>query len=79
MGRLCRLFASRDWPANALHNRIFTWNGDVTGAGQSIPLSLAGGLHALVLQGHGLAAIYPPHDVTEDKLWAAVYATFVSD
>ncbi len=79
MGRLCRLFASRAWPVNALRDRIFAWDGDVSGAGQSISLRLAGGLHALVLQGHALAAFYPPNDVSDDELWAAVYATFVSD
>lgn len=79
MGRLCRLFACRDWPDTALTRRIFDWEGDVSGAGQSILLRLAGGLHALVLQGHTLAATYPPNDVTDDALWTAVCAAFVTE
>lgn len=79
MGRLCRLFASREWPATALRDRVFAWDGDVSSAGQSIPLRLAGGLHALVLRGHELSAVYPPRDATDDAVWAAVCAAFESD
>ena len=79
MGRLCRLFAGRDWPENALRSRIFAWDGDLSGAAQSIPLRLAGGFHALVLKGHRLAAVYPPQNASDHELWAAVCAAFVSD
>ena len=79
MGRLCRLFACRDLPATPLQDRLFAWEGDISGAGQSLPLRIAGGLHALVIGGHKLAAVYPPHDVSDDVLWNAVTAAFVSD
>lgn len=85
MGRLCRLFASRDWPDTALTRRIFDWEGDVSGAGQSLPLRLAGGLHAVAIGWYalpreiGLAyhAAYPPNIVSDDQLWRAVCAVLV--
>lgn len=79
MGRLCLLFAHCPWPDTALTDRLFEWEGDISGAGQSLPLRLAGGLHALVINGHELAAAYPPHHVTDDALWDAVSAAMVSE
>ncbi|MEM7489790.1 MAG: DUF2332 family protein, partial [Pseudomonadota bacterium] len=52
---------------------LFAWPGDVTPSGASLPLRLAGGLHALRLEGDaGLAAVYPPEDPPDDALWDAV-------
>ena len=79
MGRLCRLFASRDWPRGPLSDALFAWEGDISGAGQSLPLRLAGGLHALVLKGDGLAVGYPPHVVSDDDLWLAVTDAMVRE
>jgi hypothetical protein len=52
------------------------WEGDVSPAGQSVPLRTAGALHALVLDGSrpALAAAYPPAEVDDDTLWDAVDA-----
>lgn len=80
MERLCGLFASRDWPDCALTDRVFTWAGDIGPAADSVPLRLAGGLHALVLRGHDeLSAVYPPNDASDDALWAAVAGAMRSE
>ena len=74
MGRLMPLLAERLQPKGAVARRVLGWTGDVGPAGQSVPLRLAGALHGLVLDGAdgGLAAAYPPHEVDDDTLFAAV-------
>ena len=80
MGRLMGLFAARDWPAGLVTDRIFAWEGDLGPRAESIPLRLAGALHALVLRGHDvLAQVYPPQEVTDDALWQAVCASLQTD
>ncbi len=80
MGQLCKLFATRDWPEGALKSRVFSWPGDITPAGDSVPLRLCGGLHALHLQGHpALEPVYPPKSVSDDALWEAVSKTLITD
>ncbi|MDG4647307.1 DUF2332 family protein [Roseibacterium sp. SDUM158017] len=75
MGRLMPLVAERLTPDTAPGARILGWEGDVGPAGQSVPLRLAGALHALVLEGVDaeLAAAYPPAEVDDDTLWRAVH------
>lgn len=74
------LFATKDWPAGPVTDRIFAWQGDITPGGQSVPLRLAGALHALHLQQHHvLEQVYPPHVVDDAVLWNAVSMTLVSD
>lgn len=72
--RLCRLAAERLTDDGPVAHRILSWQGDTTSGGDSVPLRLAGTLHALVLNGlnPALAAAYPPHHVEDDTLWAAV-------
>ena len=50
------------------------WPGDLGPSSVSMPLRIAGGLHALVLRGMDdqLAAAYPPNDVPDAALLAAV-------
>lgn len=80
MGRLMALFAQEPWPKGLIRDRVFGWPGDLGPRFQSVPLRLAGALHALVLQGHsGLRAVYPPADVSDAALWGAVSAALVSD
>ena len=80
MGQLMALFATRDWPAGAIRDRVFAWPGDLGPRAQSVPLRLAGALHALHLQGHdGLAAVYPPQSPSDDTLWDAVCAAMTTD
>ena len=74
MGRLMGLLAQY-WPDDtSVAQRFAIWPGDVSSAGASLPLRIAGGLHALVLNGQdaGLAAAYPPHVVDDVTLIAAV-------
>ena len=74
MGRLLSILA-RDWPEESLVARkAATFTGDLGPAGVSLPLRIAGGLHALVLKGHDLSGAYPPNDVTDAVLRDAVLA-----
>jgi len=80
MGRLMRLCGQRMFPDGPIKDRLFAWQGDVTAGGQSVPLRLAGALHALHLHGHaGLSAAYPPQDVSDDVLWDAVCEAMVTE
>ncbi len=75
MGRLCRLFADRLSPGARVADRLLGWEGDLSPAGQSVPLRMAGALHALVLEGadDALVSAYPPGESgSDDVLWAAV-------
>lgn len=73
MAQLMRLFAENPWPAGPVRDRVFGWPGDITPAGQSLPLRLAGALHGLVLSGEArLSLVYPPAEVSDAALWQAV-------
>ncbi|MEM9798453.1 MAG: DUF2332 family protein [Pseudomonadota bacterium] len=81
MHRLMTLMAAR---LTAHHGsvaaRLFAWPGDVTSSGHSLPLRLAGGLHALRLQGNAvLTSVYPPNIASDDDLWAAVSDVMVTE
>lgn len=60
--------------------RLDAWQGDIGPTGASLPLRLAGGLHALVLSGqdNALAAQYPPNTPTSG-LWPAVEAAMFNN
>jgi len=80
MGQLMRLLGTRDWPDGPIKTRVFGWTGDVSPRGQSVPLRLAGALHALVLQGHtALGAVYPPATVDDDALWDVISNALIAD
>lgn len=69
------LILSKHWPQGTdLARRCARFTGDIGPAGASLPLRIAGGLHALVLNGRAkeLAKVYPPHDVTDDELRRSV-------
>ena len=59
-------------PHGALLERLAGWPGDVGHRADAVPLRLAGGLHALVLRGEPLSAAYPPHEVPDAALSAAL-------
>lgn len=77
MGQLLGILA-KNWPADsALGRKFATFEGDIGPAGHSLPLRIAGGLHALVLNNAApdLKAAYPPHEVSDAALRDAVLAT----
>jgi hypothetical protein len=77
MGRLMDLLAAEfTHDCAPIAQRLFNWPGDVGPSGASLPLRLAGGLHALLLRGSApeLEPVYPPHEVSDRTLWAAVFA-----
>lgn len=76
MGRLMALAGQRLTDQSQVGARILSWPGDVGPGGDSVPLRLAGALHALLLRENAvLAAVYPPNDPSDDALWAAVEKT----
>lgn len=86
--RLCTLAGERLTASDFVGKTILSWGGDPSPGGDSVPLRLAGALHALVLSGNDrdLAAVYPPHVTANDNnLWAAVenafetHSTFILD
>lgn len=80
MARLMALFADRLTPGTPLADRLFGWPGDPAPLATSLPLRLAGALHALRLQGDAaLAGVYPPAVATDDALWVAVIGAMQSE
>ena len=64
MGRLMTILSEKLRPdTSPMIATLYAWSGDVGPAGASLPLRLAGGLHALILRGVSpeLEAVYPPH------------------
>lgn len=74
MGRLMALFAERLRPGTPVADRVLDWPGDPHTNADSVPLRLAGALHALKLNGLALAEVYPPETPSDDGLWKAVEA-----
>jgi hypothetical protein len=72
MHRLMHLLPAVVEPTGPVGRRLLSFGGDVGPAGHSLPLRLAGALHALVLTGDRLADAYPPHSVPDATLRAAV-------
>jgi len=72
--RISRLHAARLEPGSAVADRILEWQSDPSPSADSVPLRIAGCLHALVLDGKAssLAAVYPPNASGDDSLWAAI-------
>ncbi len=76
MARLLNILA-KDWPeTSALGQKFAAFEGDIGPAGHSLPLRIAGGLHALVLSNAApeLVPFYPPNSVTDDELRDGVLA-----
>jgi hypothetical protein len=68
--KLCTLLADRLDDRTQVGRRILTWPGRPGPDGDSVPLRLAGALHALVRRGGlpRLAALYPPNPQPDDNL-----------
>ena len=87
MAQLLNMLAE-NWPVqSALGQKFAAFEGDIGPAGHSLPLRVAGGLHALVLtrQDTALAAVYPPNTANDPDLRNAVllaletHADFLND
>ncbi|MEP4552820.1 DUF2332 domain-containing protein [Tateyamaria sp.] len=74
MGRVLGILAANWDDRTALGQKMASYQGDIGPAGHSLPLRIAGGLHALVLGGHdaGLSAAYPLNVVDDATLEKAV-------
>ena len=79
--RLCTLAAERLNGDSSVGATVLGWPGNPDGTGDALALRLAGTLHALVRSGQdpALAAAYPPQQIEDDTLWAAVEATLRRD
>jgi hypothetical protein len=79
--RLCTMAAERLTTKTPVGATILDWPGNPDGTGDALALRLAGTLHALVRAGGdpALSAVYPPHTVEDDTLWAAVEAALRRD
>ncbi|WP_299963532.1 DUF2332 domain-containing protein [uncultured Roseobacter sp.] len=77
MAQLMELLAAH-WPDGPLADHLTQFEGDLGPAGASLPLRVAGGLHALVLSGRDpdLAALYPPAQTDETALRDRVLTAF---
>lgn len=73
--RLCRAAARLLSEETGVGRHVLNWPGDPRPGGDSLPLRLAGALHALVLEGKiaPLTGIEP-----EDRLWDACLAAFAT-
>ncbi|MEM8591440.1 MAG: DUF2332 family protein [Pseudomonadota bacterium] len=81
MGRLLPLLPELITPSSALGERLADWPEDRLGPQHdSVPLRLAGALHHLHLQGAApeITAVYPPHNVAEGELSAALKSALVA-
>lgn len=78
--RVCRLHAERLEPGTAVADHLLNWPGNPSASADSVPLRIAGCLHALVLEGRDalLSIAYPPARSDDDALWAAISQAFVS-
>lgn len=74
MGQLMRLCAENWSEALPMARKFAEFPGDIGPSGASLPLRLAGGLHALVLSGAdpALKAVYPPQETDDATLWREV-------
>jgi hypothetical protein len=80
MGRLLPLIADRIEAGTPVADKILNWQGDMRPQADSVPLRLAGALHALVLTDASVAlkAAYPPNNAPDDTLWNAVEDAFTT-
>lgn len=76
MGKVLRVLRQVWQHDTQLGQAMAAYSGDIGPVGHSLPLRIAGGLHALVLSGRDdvLKAAYPPNNVNEAVLSSAVRA-----
>lgn len=76
--RICRLHAERLAAGSAVADHILNWPGNPAASADSVPLRIAGTLHALVLEGRDslLSIAYPPDQTDDEALWIAITHAF---
>jgi hypothetical protein len=77
MAWLCRALGERLAPEGEVGRRVLAWRGDASSSGDSVPLRLCGGLHALALSGRrpSLTRVYgacPPGEGTWREIASAL-------
>lgn len=73
--QLCAAFSERLDDSTAIGHRLINWHGDPSAKADSLPLRVAGALHALARDGshRELAACYPPNPPPDaNRLWSAI-------
>ncbi|WP_043339572.1 DUF2332 domain-containing protein [Belnapia moabensis] len=75
-GLLCEVLERSLDRSTEVGRRVLNWSGRPDARGDSVPLRLAGGLHALVRRGRlpRLAAMYPPNSLPEAETLQATLA-----
>ncbi|MGI9389721.1 MAG: DUF2332 domain-containing protein [Boseongicola sp.] len=76
MGQLMSVLSERLTPGDAVSDKVLNWSGDPTPSADSVPLRLAGALHALRLEDKALESVYPPSNVSDDTLWSGIVQAF---
>lgn len=77
--RLCRVIGAHVDVGSTVGRAILEWQGNPAALGDSVPLRVAGALHALARAQQPLSEMYPPRDLPdEERLWEAVRAAFVT-
>ena len=80
-GLLCEVLGRSLDRSTEVGRRALDWPGRPDARGDSVPLRLAAGLHALVRRGRAprLAALYPPNPVPDAEALRAALAEAVAD
>jgi hypothetical protein len=80
-GRLCEVLERSLDRSTEVGRRVLDWSGRPDARGDSVPLRLAGGLHALVRRGSArrLAALYPPNPPPEAETLGTALAEAIAD
>ncbi|MGB3245553.1 MAG: DUF2332 domain-containing protein [Sulfitobacter sp.] len=80
MGKLMEILKENWVEDSDLGRKFANFKGDIGPAGHSLPLRIAGGLHALVLShtAPDLAAVYPPHTPTDGDLKQQILTALVT-
>ncbi|MGI9394939.1 MAG: DUF2332 domain-containing protein [Boseongicola sp.] len=76
MGQLMSVLSEQLTSGDPVSDKVLNWSGDPTPSADSVPLRLAGALHALRLESKALESVYPPSNVSDDTLWNGIVQAF---
>jgi len=77
MARLMGLCADRLRGGSVVSDHVLGWSGDPRPQSDNVPLRLAAAHHALRIEELALEGVYPPQEVDDETLWAAVESTLL--